>query len=406
MCGIVGVVGNITAVAEKIFDQLLQVDVVRGEDSTGVFGVDINGGATYCKLIGPPHELRATEGYKEVFTVAKSAIIGHNRWATQGRVTSKNAHPFCSGGITLVHNGTLDTTWYLTSKHVVDSAQIAHELSIKEPKEVLESLDGAFALVWHDSRDNTLNVARNDERPLAFAHCPDTGTGYLASEGRMLDWILHKNGKKLRIDEAKAGTLYTKDLGTDGDWTRTEFTPKPVYKYSGYTGTGGYPDYSGGWSVGKTSKNPSKKSNLVAYNPKLYVDAGLKMHQNIEFTAVSHDNAHCMGTIVGTGTAVRVFMADQYYKQGAMYRAVLTTPYSVNGVQFAGAYGAYREVEETNPVVEISKGEFVTETQYIEDVGCGCVVCDKPFTAKEIKERDMVWYGQSLPAHRDCYGGE
>jgi len=54
-----------------------------------------------------------------------------------------------------------------------------------------KSLDGAFSLVWHDTRNNTLNFARNDERPLCLAYAH--GIVYWASEELMLRWLLDRN---------------------------------------------------------------------------------------------------------------------------------------------------------------------------------------------------------------------
>ena len=49
MCGLVGVLGNITHKEEKAFHELLIVDVLRGKHSTGVAMVSAGGGVDVFK---------------------------------------------------------------------------------------------------------------------------------------------------------------------------------------------------------------------------------------------------------------------------------------------------------------------------------------------------------------------
>lgn len=49
ICGIVAAAGLLTAEEEKIFKFLLILDTVRGEDSTGIAGVSVNGDVCQVK---------------------------------------------------------------------------------------------------------------------------------------------------------------------------------------------------------------------------------------------------------------------------------------------------------------------------------------------------------------------
>jgi len=203
MCGIVGVLSDEGFIKSKerkdFFVQGLYVDALRGWDSTGFFlaprreenDLIIKKRAyqacDFLDLGSVQNSLRDFGNYK--------AAIGHNRAATVGKVTHKTAHPFNHGDITLVHNGTLNTTIGLPEQHLfaVDSEVIANAFDKESPEDIIPELQGAFALIWHNRKDGTISIARNDERPLSFATVKDEKTVLLASEYRMLDWLASRN---------------------------------------------------------------------------------------------------------------------------------------------------------------------------------------------------------------------
>lgn len=212
MCGIVGFITNETKKGEmsrcKFLKQGLIVDTLRGDDSTGVFAVGHeplydDGTAYWLKSAVAGHDFVNDEDYwKNLYDVSPyRCVVGHNRAATVGAVDQKNAHPFQVGAITLVHNGTLRQTHMLkTPMHKlkdehnveVDSLAIAHNLAgheLKETKAVLEEIRGAYALVWHDARNDSINIIRNSERPLHFGVSKWDDTLYFMSEGTMLDFM-------------------------------------------------------------------------------------------------------------------------------------------------------------------------------------------------------------------------
>ena len=211
MCGIVGYItqegnGNGRIVREKFLKQAIIVDTLRGKDSTGVFFKPHDhkaGNAGWLKALGTGFEFTHNEDYRKFEREAYSIAVGHNRAATMGSVTTENAHPFQVGDITLVHNGTLRGTHSLPlTMHKlgikVDSHAIAHNLAEHDPEEIIPKLRGAFALVWHDGRDNTLNIIRNDERPLHLAECADQKTIMFMSEAGMLQAVTDRLDLKMR----------------------------------------------------------------------------------------------------------------------------------------------------------------------------------------------------------------
>lgn len=133
-----------------------------------------------------------------------SVAIGHNRAATTGRgnIVDHNAHPFQYGKITLVHNGHIRNTYNLAgavagSQCQVDSAHVAFSMDANGEMETLEQVEGGFVFVWWNSETETLNIARNNERPLHMAYADKENTFYWASE---LTELLHLL-QNVEIDE-------------------------------------------------------------------------------------------------------------------------------------------------------------------------------------------------------------
>lgn len=212
MCGIVGFITAeaVTGAAERRrwFTGALRAGVVRGEDGTGAFLVphkaSIGEAADWCKIGAMPEELLQSEigksklGPSADFS-AMRAVIGHNRSATIGKVSTANAHPFQEGPITLVHNGTLTSTHNLPTPKAsakgadVDSHVITHNLANHSVAEVVRELDGAYVLVWHDARDQSINIIRNLQRPLHMMQLKFQNTIMLASEAEMLYWLVKRS---------------------------------------------------------------------------------------------------------------------------------------------------------------------------------------------------------------------
>ena len=94
MCGLVGVMGLLTFREEQVFADLLMVDSIRGLDSTGVAVVNHDKQLNVLKGTVLPQVLLDSEEYKELVKKKLRAMLGHNRSATMGNISAKNAHPF------------------------------------------------------------------------------------------------------------------------------------------------------------------------------------------------------------------------------------------------------------------------------------------------------------------------
>ena len=222
MCGLVGVHtldGKfLTKVQKELFEDLLKFNITRGIDSVGVI---FRQKTTYSvvKTVGTTYDLVLNNQYKKEIAKDLVSLHGHNRAATVGGVNKNNAHPFEHGNTVGMHNGTLIG---YRGEFSTDSEHIIHLLSNSGPKEVLEGLEGAYALTW--VKDNEFYFARNLERPLT---CTVIDNLFIyASESWMIKAALikHNLGKGCKIKEVSIGKVFTIK---DGNIVSVcEFTPK------------------------------------------------------------------------------------------------------------------------------------------------------------------------------------
>jgi len=279
MCGHVGFVnrGNgYLADYDTWFKQALYCGALRGVHGTGIVGVSsLNQMSMYKRALAASDflELAAT---KKIITGTNKALLGHNRYATQGGVSCENSHPFKVEHITLLHNGTLTSHRSLAGGNTftVDSEALAAHLAVSETyKEALEEVDGAYALVWHNANNDTINFARNDDRALYlgfhYGKDGDIKTGqtiFYASEKGMLEWLCARNNIKLeRVALLKPGVVLTVPLDIKEEISDSTFTPKEPKAYDYYQ-TGGY--YGRGGTNGKKpeSEQSSPRTNIVKRN--------------------------------------------------------------------------------------------------------------------------------------------
>lgn len=263
MCGLVGMAGWIGQNESKMFRFMLEVDVVRGRDSTGVTWVDNQWGVTTEKDVGPPQNLwdfnnKSKFNSDGLFKFGYRVVIGHNRAATIGKVTQENAHPFTFGSVTGAHNGTLydwsDLEGY--KELDVDSKGLINTIDLKGIEHTWKNFTGAAALTWYDEKDQTINLIRNEERPLCWAQTTDEKTLFWASEPWMIVLGAQKAGVKLKPIQDKDG----KDTST----VCTSLTPHHHYSWK--------PDFN--VVVQMEGKELEKKSYLITRSNGYYTKSG------------------------------------------------------------------------------------------------------------------------------------
>lgn len=355
MCGLVFAGSNTMGTRDvDFFERLLYCDIIRGDHSTGVF-------AGYHHFAGEPYEIRIRKAavpadvfirasrkelgrgdskeslWEEVkvdkrknpanntLTVTKHPkfLVGHNRYATMGEIVDSNAHPFQHGAVTLVHNGTLNNQSLLPdhTRFKVDSENVAHAINVEGIEETIKKLNGAYTLIWHDARDNTLNFLRNKDRPFHFAETT-TGDWFGASEEDMLMWLMErpKGPTPKRHFEAEVGVQYVFDVSNGGfkfKEERKHELPTFRYVYSGHSGynSAWYNDYDDDYEERFNRRNPalSTVSNIRSTGSQNQTQG---RSQNAEETQKDRLNAllesHGISIKVGEWIFFESFQFDEY----------------------------------------------------------------------------------------------
>lgn len=221
MCGIVGYISTddkVHPMAKRHFsDYALMLDTLRGSDSTGIIRVNNEFDVHVTHTTASGRKFVHTEEYDKWMDEFDGwCMIGHNRAATAGSVKLENAHPFTFGEVTMVHNGTLYNKGAsvpgFDPKLEVDSMQIARALSEIGPDhkavaDMLEKIDGSFALVWVDRRDSSVNMCRNSSRPIHFGFNSAKDIMWFMSDGNHLKAVTGS----LYKSPSKVDTIYALD---------------------------------------------------------------------------------------------------------------------------------------------------------------------------------------------------
>lgn len=175
MCGIVGYAGNREA-QEIALDCLKRLEY-RGYDSAGI-AIISPGALRLEKSVG---EIAVLESH--LAHMPGKTGISHTRWATHGKPTTENAHPFidCKGEYAVVHNGILTNYMELKSGLIkkghkftseTDSEVFAHLIEDTPAPDlkskvlsVLRLVEGAYAIAVVQKGKDEIVAARN-ESPL------------------------------------------------------------------------------------------------------------------------------------------------------------------------------------------------------------------------------------------------
>ena len=244
MCGIVGILRPNSHADNKksqsILSDLIVIDTIRGFDSTGLFAAkpknekDKTMYLHKCAINGAEY-VRKYHGTLQKVVKDYQFIIGHNRWATVGKVNSNNAHPFVHGDIVGVHNGTLENQLELdpSGKYSTDSESLIARMDKIGDLAALKEARGALAVVWFNKKTGRLSITRNEARPLHFACIEKMKAVVIASEESFIEAALSRNGftsSEYELWELNPNNVITFNPDNPLEWSGEEISLKPYQK--------------------------------------------------------------------------------------------------------------------------------------------------------------------------------
>ena len=172
MCGIVGIASDSNCIPALLSG--LQALEYRGYDSSGIASI-LNNRLVHQKSVGKISHLVDKLNSEEI---QGNTAIAHTRWATHGKPSFVNAHPFVKENCAMVHNGIIENHEELINIHALnkkniqsatDTEVIAEAYNklldgINTPIEALinmiSKIDGTFAFAFLVKGTNSIYAAR------------------------------------------------------------------------------------------------------------------------------------------------------------------------------------------------------------------------------------------------------
>lgn len=267
MCGLSGAMSSSLSDGERdIFRDLFNISSLRGVEGCGVIVAQKEPNkAINVERIRSPHVSGVLAYSSELLAATKPPInllVGHARWPTKGGKDREALHPHRSNHICGVHNGTLHrVAGELVKDGESDSAKLYESIAKIGVKETIKNTDGAYALVWVDEQDQTINFLRNSQRTLHFTNIGwqnNISTVFWSSEREMLQLIMGRSYKGtntwdtyLPVDKHFKYPLKVEHRIVPVEVTELKPAPK-VYPVTtmGFRGRGYYDDLN--WEDAKT----------------------------------------------------------------------------------------------------------------------------------------------------------
>ncbi|HIH01948.1 TPA: glutamine--fructose-6-phosphate transaminase (isomerizing), partial [Thermoplasmata archaeon] len=248
MCGIVGYVGGKKA-QPILVDSLKRLEY-RGYDSAGL--AVVGDGIQLFKTKG---EIAVLEG--SMPDMEGTVGIAHTRWATQGKPTSENAHPFdgCSGQVAIVHNGIISNFIELRDSLIEDGHEFSSDTDtevfahlvegelgegglMEAVRSALHKVEGTYAFAVVANGKDEVVAARN-ESPLVIGL--GNGENFLASDVTALLKYTNKvvylmDGEVVRITKDSVTIVDRDGAAVQREPHRIEWSLEDAEK-------GGYPHF-------------------------------------------------------------------------------------------------------------------------------------------------------------------
>ena len=159
MCGIVGIVSSKSCVKDVV--KGLHSLEYRGYDSAGIALLNQN------KIIEKKSIGRIADLEKKIkkSRCEGNIVIGHTRWATHGKPSIKNCHPFVKSNCALVHNGIIENFEEIKKLLKLNNKNIKSDTD----SEVIAEAFNKFILKEDNIIKNIINISKKIKGTYSFA---------------------------------------------------------------------------------------------------------------------------------------------------------------------------------------------------------------------------------------------
>ncbi|MEK6734718.1 MAG: glutamine--fructose-6-phosphate transaminase (isomerizing), partial [Pseudomonadota bacterium] len=203
MCGIIGINSENIDIVESVVNGLKNLEY-RGYDSAGISAIV----KQKFKTIKVKGKISILDQEINSQKLSSNIAIGHTRWATHGAANQTNAHPHCTEGVSVVHNGIIEN--FLSIKKELqeygckftsdtDSEVIPHLITFYldqglEPLEAthktVQRLEGAFSIAAIFLKNPDIMIAARKGSPLVIGYGDKQTT--IASDAYSLAFLSNK----------------------------------------------------------------------------------------------------------------------------------------------------------------------------------------------------------------------
>ncbi len=242
MCGIIGKIGKVNCMKD-VLEGLKKLEY-RGYDSAGV-AVFTDEGVKRVRAVG---NISALEEKLAGTDLDGRLAVGHSRWATNGNVTEKNAHPHRAGRFTVVHNGIIENAAALKTAYFENDAFESDTDTEVAAKLLDKFYDGD---VGRAIRQTQRLLTGSWALGILCDDCPDT-------------LFAAANGSPLLVVKTESGCYIASDAGAVPD--AVEVTKVENREYAAVT--------AGGYTIFNENGDALQKAPLAAAAGALSLDKG------------------------------------------------------------------------------------------------------------------------------------